>query len=358
MKKILAILLSVIILMSFAACKGNDTQDTQSALSTTEATDAATESKVTDVVTEPSTEVATESTHSEDFVDYFNENTQSISPLLYKVSDNNGNYVWLFGSIHVAREYFYPLPDYVLNAYENADCLAVECDIKAFETDLSAQTQALTPLIYIDGTKISDHLSVETYEKAKEVLFEYGQYASYMDMMKPVMWYSLIDSMLVEECNTKSDLGIDYYFLNDAYENEKEILEVESVQFQYEMLAGFSEELQCILLEDVLYYYDNFDLYKNDIDTMLDLWCLGDEDLFADYLKAEAEFEDAEAEELFNEYNNAMIADRNIGMADFAEDMLKAGNEVFICVGAAHVVGDGAMADLLSQRGYNVEIIK
>jgi len=179
-----------------------------------------------------------------------------------------------------------------------------------------------------------------------------------MDMMKPVMWYSLIDSMLVEECNTKSDLGIDYYFLNDAYENEKEILEVESVQFQYEMLAGFSEELQCILLEDVLYYYDNFDLYKNDIDTMLDLWCLGDEDLFADYLKAEAEFEDAEAEELFNEYNNAMIADRNIGMADFAEDMLKAGNEVFICVGAAHVVGDGAMADLLSQRGYNVEIVK
>lgn len=358
MKKILAILLSVIILMSFAACKGNDTQDTQSALNTTEATDVATESKVTDVVTEPSAEVATESTHSEDFVDYFDEKNQDVTPLLYKVSDDDGNFVWVLGSIHVAKDYFYPLPDYILDAYENADYLAVECDIKAFETDLSAQTQALTPLMYLDGSRISDYLSTETYEKGKEVLTEYGLYASYMDMMKPVMWYSMIDSALVEKCGTDSDLGIDYYFLNQAYESNKEILEVESVQFQYEMLANYSDELQALLLEEVIYYHENFDLYKGDVETMLDLWCRGDDELFADYLDAETEFESAEAEELYNEFNKAMITDRNIGMADFAEEMIDEGKEVFICVGAAHVVGEGAMADLLSQRGYNVEIIR
>lgn len=44
-------------------------------------------------------------------------------------------------------------------------------------------------------------------------------------------------------------------------------------------------------------------------------------------------------------------------MADFAEDAIASGQEVFICVGAAHVVGEGAMADLLAERGYNVELI-
>jgi uncharacterized protein YbaP (TraB family) len=52
-----------------------------------------------------------------------------------------------------------------------------------------------------------------------------------------------------------------------------------------------------------------------------------------------------------------MVTQRNISMADFAEEALDSGKEVFICVGAAHVVGPGAMADLLTQRGYTVEVI-
>ena len=42
-------------------------------------------------------------------------------------------------------------------------------------------------------------------------------------------------------------------------------------------------------------------------------------------------------------------------LADFAEQALSSGKEIFICVGAAHIVGDGAVADLMSQRGYTVE---
>jgi uncharacterized protein YbaP (TraB family) len=44
-------------------------------------------------------------------------------------------------------------------------------------------------------------------------------------------------------------------------------------------------------------------------------------------------------------------------MADYAEEALKSGKEIFICVGAAHVVGEGAVADLLAQRGYTVELV-
>ena len=44
-------------------------------------------------------------------------------------------------------------------------------------------------------------------------------------------------------------------------------------------------------------------------------------------------------------------------MADFTENALKSGEEVFVCVGAAHVIGVDSMIELLTDRGYTVERI-
>ena len=41
-------------------------------------------------------------------------------------------------------------------------------------------------------------------------------------------------------------------------------------------------------------------------------------------------------------------------MTDYAEKALQTDKDVFICVGAAHIVGDGAIVDLLCERGYEV----
>ena len=51
---------------------------------------------------------------------------EGVHPLLYKVTDDDGNTIWLFGSIHVGRDEFYPLPDYVMDAFEGSESLAVE----------------------------------------------------------------------------------------------------------------------------------------------------------------------------------------------------------------------------------------
>jgi uncharacterized protein YbaP (TraB family) len=45
-------------------------------------------------------------------------------------------------------------------------------------------------------------------------------------------------------------------------------------------------------------------------------------------------------------------------MTEYAEEALKSGKEIFICVGAAHVVGEGAMAEQLRDLGYTVEIVR
>ena len=279
------------------------------------------------------------------------ESSAKSSPLLYKVTDKSGNVLWLFGSIHVGRDEFYPLPDYVTDAFNSADKLAVEFDIVSFEKDMSAQMQTLRTFLYTDGTTIKDHVSEDAYNKAVKILTDANSYVSMFDQFNASLWTSFLDSILIEKIGADTELGIDRHLI------KKEIVDVESAEFQYEMLAGFSEELQVFLFNETLSSFDDEDLAKKEVTEMMDLWAAGDEKEFAEYLSAEENNIPKEQTALYEEYNKAMMTDRNASMTDFAEKALKSGEEIFMCVGAAHIVGEGAVAQNLKQLGYTVECI-
>ena len=279
------------------------------------------------------------------------------TPLLYKVTDDDGNVTWLFGSIHIGRDDYYPLPDYVLDAYEDSDILAVEADIIEFEDDTEAQMDSLMLMVYRDGTKIDDHIPKKLYEDAKDIIDELDNYMSAYDMYFPVLWSSIIDSFFIEQLGGDSELGIDRHLLEKAKDDGKEIDEIESAEFQYGMMADFSEELQIFLLESSVESYNDKDKAKKEVERMMDLWASGDEKAFAEFIAEEDDEITEKEQEIYEEYQNAMMVERNVSMADYAEDALASGDEVFICVGAAHVIGEGAMAELLTERGYTVEKI-
>lgn len=282
-----------------------------------------------------------------------------VTPLLYKVTDEDGDYIWLFGSIHVGRDDYYPLPDYVMDAYKSADSLAVEFDIIAYEKDMSAVMEDMMLMLYMDGTTIEDHVSEEVYTEAVAILKENDYYNELMDMYCASFWGDMISSFIYTEMGVDMENGIDKYLLNKAKKDEKEIIEVESASFQFGMMADFSDELQEILLEDsISSYYEDREVLWDELNVLTDAWALGNEENLVSMLCEDMEaykFESKEEEELYLEYNNAMIVERNLYMADFAEEALKNGEEMFICVGTAHVVGEGAMVDLLEERGYTVE---
>lgn len=283
----------------------------------------------------------------------------AISPLLYKVTDAEGNTLWLFGSIHVGYDYFYPLPDYVYDAYESADAIAFEIDMRALEKDAGAQQQVLSQFMYTDGTTIKDHISPELYTSAVETLESYGSYFPMMDLYKPVMWFMAMDNLLYENVDLDPSLGIDYHLMDKAYADGKKILEVESAQFQYNMLSNFSPELQEFLLNNSVSNLAAPVLAQMSLRLMVKAWECGDEAAFASYFSSQSGIGLPEDDYLlYQTYTKAMIDDRNQSMTDFAEDALASGEEVFICVGAAHIVGEGAMADLLAERGYTVELVK
>lgn len=282
------------------------------------------------------------------------EEAPGSTPLLYKVTDSQGHVVWLFGSIHVATEDMYPLPNYVMDAYKEADALAVECDVIAAEEDLSGMIDLVQSMMYSDGTTIADHISPETYEAAVDILRENNYYFPALDYYTPMFWATFIETFLYTNLGFDSEIGIDMTLLTKAKEEGKPILEIESVEFQYSMLADFSSELQELMLESSIETYSN-PLAKVSFNTLVNAWKEGDEAVLSVMLNSDSSGLEESEQALMEEYNQAMITDRNISMADFAEEQLASGEKVFICVGAAHIVGDGGMADLLQQRGYTVE---
>ncbi len=286
--------------------------------------------------------------------------TPSISgqctPLLYEVTDGQGNTVWLFGSIHVGRESFYPLPDYVMNAYNQADALAVEFDVLAYQEDLTAMTKDLQDMVYTDGSTIADHIPQPLYEDCVKIMKENNSYNAMMDSYNIAMWAQFIESFTMEQAGADTELGIDVHFLGLAHQEGKTILNIESASEQYGIMADLPQELQVTLLESAVANYGQAELYAQSLQVMLNAWQLGNATLLSILAAPTAQSQEEAA--LFDEYNNAMITERNENMTDFAENALKTGQKLFICVGAAHVVGDGGIAKLLEARGYTVRVVE
>ena len=355
-KRIVSWLLAAVLCLSLAACGQAEVPAVSVAPLSTEPTTTDARQQV------PSGTVTPLPTGTDATVTQPAQQESTVTPLLYKVTDKAGHTAWLFGSIHVGQDYFYPLPDYVLTAFDGADALAVEADIIAFEGDIAQQMEAMKCLLYTDGTSIKDHLTPELYDRAVAALTELGYYMALLDMYCPALWSSLVDSLMMETMeDVDINLGIDRHLLARAKDAQKPIVEIESAKEQYEMLAGFDPALQAMLLEASLDSYDNPMSYRVQMIMLLEMWANGNEEALITYMNTEevpeGELTEQEAA-LYEAYNKAMITDRNNAMADYAEEALLSDKEVFICVGAAHVVGEGAMADLLAQRGYTVELVK
>lgn len=282
------------------------------------------------------------------------------TPLLYKVTGADGKQMYLMGTIHVGDTKTGFLPEAVYDAFEASDALAVEADVIAFdekaETDPQLAARLATLFANANGSATKDKLGAELYESAVKLLKASGNYSGSMEVMKPFTWESTISGFYITLGGLRPEKGMDMRLLMLAKEQNKKILEVESSLFQYEMLAGFSDDLQKLLLEETVAVTPAE--YCDDVQELYDLWCAGDESALREAVKDDtSEMTDAE-KALYQEYIDAMIIDRNEGMLDVATSYLESGETVFYAVGLAHLLQENGLVDTLREAGYTVEQVK
>ena len=292
------------------------------------------------------------------------------TPLFYHVTGEDGQEMWLLGTIHVGDEHTAYLPEEIYNAFAASDALAMECDTKAFDKqveedeDLSDQVSDL--YFYGGGVTLQGLMEEDDYAEAVRFMKAIGAYNMNMPYAKPYLWSSAIDDFYLRQgFQLHRDQGVEERLYHWAEELDKEIREVESSMFQIKMLTGFSNDLQLMMLAESLNssaqesWESTWELYE--------MWCAGDEAVLREYLSDEVDMTDWTEEEiaeyeamkpLLDEYNKAMSYDRNDGMLQKAIEYLESGDVVFYAVGLAHLLNDvNGLVDALREAGYTVELV-
>lgn len=279
------------------------------------------------------------------------KSNESQSPAMWEVTSKDGSTkLYLFGSIHVADDSTYPLDPMICDAFVSSEYLAVEADIVAFENDSDAQIESANKCFYSDGTTIKDHISKETYEVAKKALEDAGMYNEALDKAKPFMWTSLLQEIPVQKAKLDSSKGLDKYFLNEAKNAGKKILEVESVDFQLNLFLNFSDDIQDFLIKDSAQIDEQTTILKE----LYASWSCGDIENI-DKLANTDDTLMSDAEKVAcDKCDKALLTDRNVGMVKKAEQYLSEGKNTFYVVGAMHMIGKDGIVEQLKANGYTV----
>ncbi len=298
------------------------------------------------------------------------EPEEPATPLFYHVTGENGQEMWLLGTIHVGDERTVALPREIEDAFKASDALALECNTKAFdeqvEADEDLQEEVSKAYYYSGGISLKGLMEEEDYENAMKVAKATGNYNMNVVYAKPYLLSSGIEQFYLNQGQMlHGELGVEKRLMGWAEVYDKPIREIESSLFQIKMLTGYSKDLQLLMLDETLHTHGRD--YWESTQELYELWCDGDEAALREELSTAVDTSELTAEELaeyeaqkhlIDEYNKAMSYDRNEGMLEVAREYLESGDTVFYAVGLAHLLNDvNGLVDTLREAGYTVELV-
>jgi uncharacterized protein len=256
--------------------------------------------------------------------------------------DTGGKPSYLCGSVHMMSRDQFPLPEAMEKTFEKAEILVVEVDITR-ETDI-IDNPTVTMGMYYEGKTIQDVLPSETLAKTEALFDRLGLPLVMFGSFKPWVIASTIVQMRMQQLGFSAELGLDYYFLQQAHEQGKPVEQLETAFEQIEMMNSIPEDLQIAMLEDSLTGTAEFEA---ELEQIFKTWSAGNTEEMAAVVSG-----NGGTPELNKALNRVLLTDRNRRMAETIADFLDGGKSYFIVIGAGHLVGEGNIREELHWRGY------
>lgn len=278
-----------------------------------------------------------------------NYNYEGDGGFLWKV-DHKETSVYILGSIHLGHKDYYPLSDEIEEAFASSDTILPE--INMFEVNMTEE-EIKKMALFKNGQKLDEFLSEDAYNQLSNIFEENGVELESLNDYEP--WYieTILSGFLQKESGLSPEQGVDLYFLKRALKDNKEIIELETVEGQYKMLAGFSLDTQVDKLETFIGSYEE----KAD-----GLNKLGYHWIHSNTEKGRKEVKKLLSDEFESSgdaFKQKMNDDRNLGMANKINDILQknSGQTYFAVIGTAHAVIEPSVPSLLKEKGYDIELV-
>ena len=164
----------------------------------------------------------------------------------------------------------YPLSEKIEKAFDESEILVVEADVndvKKFDIQ-----KLVERAFYPENDTLEKHVSPELYERVVKETAGLGISAELLNKQKP--WFLAMTLVALESLKLGFDpnLGIDKYFLSKA-EGRKETLELESLDYQFNLLSEFSDKDQELFL---LYTLKDLKVMEEELERLTQAWTSGD----------------------------------------------------------------------------------
>lgn len=242
----------------------------------------------------------------------------------------------VFGTMHLSKSDFFPLPEPVLSALTQSDALALELDMNDPEI-LSVTMQVIATHGMLGDKKLVDVIGDERMKKLKEVA---GFEAAMFEQMRP--WFIAMSLPIIQALQMGyEDKAVDEYLADKAKAQSIPVVALESAKEQFDIFVNLTPKEELALLDSVL----SQDA-KEQFEQMLAVWQHNDE-------KA--------AEELLNQMEvtlptllKTFVTDRNHRMVERAIKLNADKKRLFVGVGALHLYGKDGIVKLLGEKGYQL----
>lgn len=260
---------------------------------------------------------------------------------------NGSTSVNLVGTIHLGSNNINFLNDDIKRIIDETDVLSVELDLSLKENIEKTQSSGYLK----DGKTIENYLSEDEINKLSSIINTLSPKFNIKEINN-LNSFSLI-SLLTNLCYAKAGIlgnGLDLIMINGvklrkANGDNITINELEGVDYQLETInKTFTWEYLKKYLND----YSN-----SNIDEEVDIA----KNLFNAYKTGDIEFIEESNNKMKNdspEYYKIMLTDRNIGMTNKIDELIKDGKNHTVAVGAAHFIGEDGILKLLEEKGYKI----
>jgi uncharacterized protein YbaP (TraB family) len=261
---------------------------------------------------------------------------------LWKVQSKE-DAIYVVGSIHYLKQENYPLKKSIQDAFGNCQTLVLEIDLNGADAQ-RAQRALIEKARYPDGTHLEQHIAPETYQLAERRARELGIDISQMVPFKP--WFVAISltSLQLRKAGFDPNYGVDRFLAEQAKTEGKKTRGLESLEFQFGLFDHMSSSEQDSMLRQTL---SELDRLTKGVDQLVQSWLAGDVRAVEDFLLAGMKEYPAVYRKVVVERNRHWLAQ--------LIHMLEQGEKALVVVGAAHLVGNDGLIELLKQRGYSVE---
>lgn len=271
--------------------------------------------------------------------------TTGTRALIWEVKSADGlNVAFLFGTIHVGKASFYPLPAVVDQAFRRSAKLVVEANI----TDQKDAAEIGRLIDFPKGETIEKHISPQLLVRLKDQLARSKIPYANVAGMRPVMLGGLLPIVEFVQLGYEMNQGLDLKLTQRAQAEKKPILELESSLAQIQLLTSMSPQLQEAFLENAIAMLEQ-GRTADQVTGIVNAWQLGDAKLLVEITD-----EVSKNGRMVGPLNDILLGQRHPAMLAKIEGYLSSNVTHFIAVGALHLVGKTGLIEMLMTRGYKI----